>query len=102
MLDKARSKVDFAIAEQVYMLPSDMLLKIGTIKGYNNNLLITNESVKIGIINQSVNITPKHVFHKPPVDLPKHIPKILPHETTTTLSEHEKNKRKIISKSWRP
>ena len=50
VLDKARSKVDFAIAKDVYMLPSDMLLKVGNIKGYNNNLLIANESVKIGII----------------------------------------------------
>ena len=93
VLNKARSKVDFAIAVQVYMLPSDMLLKIGTIKGYNNNLLIANEAVKIGVINQGVNITPvlpKHVFHKPPVDLLPHkpIPKILPHETT--LPAHEK------------
>ena len=33
VLNKARSKVDFAIAEQVYMLPSDMLLKIGDMYG---------------------------------------------------------------------
>ena len=44
VLNKARSKVYFAIAEQVYMLPSNMMLKIGNIKGYNNNLLIANES----------------------------------------------------------
>ena len=55
VLNKARSKVDFAIAEQIYMLPSDMLLKIGNIKGYNNNLLIANNSIKIGVVNQSVN-----------------------------------------------
>ena len=100
VLNKARSKVDFVIAEQVYMLPSDILLKVGNIKGYNNNLLIANVSVKIGVINQHINVTPppvdlpKHVFHKPPVDLPKHIPKILPHETTTTLPEHEKKQSK--------
>ena len=84
VLNKARSKVDFAIAVQVYMLPSDMLLKIGTIKGYNNNLLIANEAVKIGVINQSVNITPvlpKHV----PVE-PKYIPE------TGSLPLHERKK----------
>ena len=62
VLNKARSKVDFAIAEQVYMLPSDMLLKIGDIKDYNNNLLIANNSVKIGVVNQSVNVDVKHVI----------------------------------------
>ena len=79
-----------AIAEQVYMLPSDMLLKADNIKGYNNNLLIANESVKIGIINQHINVTPKHVppvFHKPSADLPKTSP-------TTTLPAHEKRQAK--------
>ena len=83
VLNKARSKVDFAIAVQVYMLPSDMLLKAGNVRGYNNNLLIANDNVKIGVINQHINVTPKHVFHKPPVDgLPKPLP------------EHEKKKSK--------
>ena len=72
VLNKARSKVDFAIAEQVYMLPSDMLLKIGDIEGYNNNLLIANNSVKIGVVNQSVNANVKHVI-KSPIIHKKHI-----------------------------
>ena len=48
------------------MLPSDILLKIGNIKGYNNKLLTANNSVKIGVVNQSVNTYVKHVA-KPPV-----------------------------------
>ena len=85
VLNKARSKVDFAIAEQVYMLPSNMMLKIVNIKGYNNNLLIANENVEIGVINQHINVDlPKHV----PVDLPKHIP------PSGSLPEHEKKQSK--------
>ena len=82
MLDKARSKVDFAIAEQVYMSPSDMLLKMGNIQGYNNNLLIADDSIKIGVINHHIN-TPKHV------PIVKHIPHTSP-EVAGILPQHEK------------
>ena len=41
-LQYARSKVDYVVAEYVYMLPSDMNLKIGgNIRGYNNKILIS-------------------------------------------------------------
>ena len=39
VLRYARSKVDFGIAEDVYMIPSNMLLKIGNIEGYNNKII---------------------------------------------------------------
>ena len=35
-LQCARSKVDYVIGEFIYMLPSDMNLRIGKIKNYNN------------------------------------------------------------------
>ena len=34
----ARSKVDYAIGEFIYMLPSNMNLQIGKVKNYNNKL----------------------------------------------------------------
>ena len=85
VLNKARSKVDFAIAEQVYMLPSDMLLKIGDIKDYNNNLLIANNSVKIGVVNQSVNVDVKHVIKSPII-----------HKTSTPSMLPEKDKKLAV------
>ena len=39
-LQYARSKVDYAIKEFIYMLPSDMNLLIGKIKNYNNKIII--------------------------------------------------------------
>ena len=39
-LQYARSKVDYAIGEFIYMLPSDMNLQIGKVKNYNNKILI--------------------------------------------------------------
>ena len=35
-LQYARSKVDYAIGEFIYVLPSDMNLRIGKVKNYNN------------------------------------------------------------------
>ena len=47
-LQYARSKVDYVIGEFIYMLPSDMNLQIGRVKDYNNKILISSPSFKIG------------------------------------------------------
>ena len=47
-LQYARSKVDYVISEFIYMLPSDMNLWIGKVKDYNNKILISSPSFKIG------------------------------------------------------
>ena len=57
-LQYARSKVDYAIGEFVYMLPSDMNLRIGNVRNYNNKILISSPSFKIGT-NLKVNIDDK-------------------------------------------
>ena len=54
-LQYARSKVDYAIGEFIYMLPSDMNLRIGNVRNYNNKILISSPSFKIGT-NIKVNI----------------------------------------------
>ena len=54
-LQYARSKVDYAIGEFIYMLPSDMNLRIGNIRNYNNKILISSPSFKIGT-NVKVNL----------------------------------------------
>ena len=57
-LQYARSKVDYAIGEFVYMLPSDMNLRIGNVRNYNNKILISSPSFKIGT-NLKVNLDDK-------------------------------------------
>ena len=47
-LHYARSKVDYVIGEFMYMLPSDMNLRIGKVKKYSNKILISSPSFKIG------------------------------------------------------
>ena len=49
-LQYARSKVDYVIGEFIYMLPSDMNLRVGNIRNYNNKILILSPSFKIGTI----------------------------------------------------
>ena len=57
-LQYARSKVDYAVGEFVYMLPSDMNLRIGTVRNYNNKILISSPSFKIGT-NVKINLDVK-------------------------------------------
>ena len=54
-LQYARSKVDYAVAEYVYLLPSDVNLRTGKIRRYNNKILIASPSFKIGT-NLKINL----------------------------------------------
>ena len=47
--------MDYVIGEFIYMLSSDMNLRIGRVKNYNNKILITSPSFKIGT-NLKINI----------------------------------------------
>ena len=51
-LQYARSKV---IGEFIYMLPSDMNLRIGRVQGYNNKILVSRTGFKIGT-NLKINL----------------------------------------------
>ena len=55
VLQYARSKVDFVIGESMYMIPSDMNLRIGKIKNYNNKILESKSYFKLGI-NKKINL----------------------------------------------
>ena len=48
-LSYASSKVDYSMGQNIYMLPSDMNLKIktGTV-GYNNKILVSDEKFSLG------------------------------------------------------
>ena len=57
-LQYARSKVDYVIGEFIYMLPSDMNLRIGKVQGYNNKILVSRTGFKIGT-NLKINLNVK-------------------------------------------
>ena len=48
-LSDALSKVDYSVGQNIYMLPSDMNLKIktGTVR-YNNKILVSDEKFSLG------------------------------------------------------
>ena len=54
-LQYARSKVDYVISEFIYMLLSDMNLRIGNVRNYNNKMLISSPSFNIGT-NVKINL----------------------------------------------
>ena len=54
-LQYTRSKVDYVISEYICMLPSDMKLWIGKVKNYNNKILLSSPSFKIGA-NLKINL----------------------------------------------
>ena len=65
-LGYASSKVDYSVGENLYMLPSDMKLKIktGTV-GYNNKILISDGKFSLGKNENNVNLmTPAIKNHK--------------------------------------
>ena len=64
-LNYASSKVDYSVGEHLYMLPSDMTLKIrqGTV-GYNNKILVSDAKFNLGK-NDEVNLAvPATKSHK--------------------------------------
>ena len=47
-LQYARSKVDYAVAEYLYLLRSDMNLRIGKVKNCNNKILVSKPGFNLG------------------------------------------------------
>ena len=56
-LQYARSQLNFVVGEGLYLLPSDMNLRIGTYEGYNNNILIATSDLSLGS-NYDTNSSP--------------------------------------------
>ena len=87
----ARSKVDYAIGEIIYMLPSDMNLWIGNVRNYNNKILISSPRFKIGT-NVKVNLDVK----SKEVEMVKTEPDVKPKVITKpNIESNEKQKQDV-------
>ena len=64
----ARSKVDYMTRQFMYMLPSDMNIRIGKIKSYNNKLLVSSSNFNIGT-NLKVNLDDDKYKEKDKLDI---------------------------------
>ena len=84
--------MDYAIGEFVYMLPSDMNLQIGNVRNYNNKILISSPSFKIGT-NVKANIDGEQVKLKDKPDVK--FKKIEMVKTKPNIKPNEKHKQDV-------
>ena len=87
----ARSKVNYVIGEFIYMLPSNMNLRIGKVKDYSNKILISSPSLKIGT-NLKINLDVK----SKEVEIVKSEPDVKPKVITKpNIEPNEKHKQDV-------
>ena len=95
-LSYASSKVDYSVGQNIYMLPSNMELKIktGTV-GYNNRILVSNEKFILGK-NEKVNSleTPAIKNHK---TNPLETPTIKNHKTNPLETPEMKSTQTAVN-----
>ena len=90
-LQYARSKVDYAIGEFVYMIPSDMNLRIGNVRNYNNKILISSPGFKVGT-NLKINLDVK----SKEVEMIKAEPDVKPKvKTKPVIKPNKKHERDV-------
>ena len=89
-LQYARSKVDYVISEFIYMLPSNMNLPIGKVKDYNNKILISSPSFKIGT-NLKINLDVKSKEVEMVKTEPDVQPKVITKPNTERNKEHKQD-----------
>ena len=87
-LQYARSKVDYAIGEFVYMLPSDMNLRIGNVRNYNNKIMVSKPGFNLGT-NLKINLDGEQAKLK---DKPDVKPKV----TTKPIIESDKKHKQDV------
>ena len=87
----ARSKVDYVIGEFIYMLPSNINLQIGKVTNYNNKILISSPSFKIGT-NLKINLDVK----SKEVEMVKTEPDVKPKVITKSNIEPNKEHKQDV------
>ena len=94
----ARSKVDYMTSEFIYMLLSDMNLRIGKVKNYNNKIKKSSPSFKIGT-NLKINldgVKDKSDVKSKEVEMVKTEPDVKPKVITKpNIEPNEKRKQDV-------
>ena len=96
-LSYASGKVDYCVGENIYMLPSDMNLKIktGTV-GYNNKILVSDGKFSLGKNNEVNLMAPVMKNHKTNFLGLAHAPAISHKPQTTTHIGHSDEKIALV------
>ena len=83
--------MDYVIGEFIYMLPSDMNLRIGRVQGYNNEILVSRTGFKIGT-NLKINLDVKSKA----VEMVKTEPDVKPKvKTKPNIKPNKKHKQDV-------
>ena len=85
VLEHAMSKVDISVGGGIYMLPSNMNLSINKTQGFNNKILISESSYKLGLTIKVNTIAKQKTAIKPKQKTATHKQK-----TLKKLRSHEK------------
>jgi len=64
-ISNTNCRVDFVVGTGLYMIPADMVLKVGSLEKYNNNIVIASNDMEIGQINDLNIITVPTSVHSP-------------------------------------
>jgi len=106
VLQYARSEVNFSFGTGLYMAPSNMLLRVGDVAGYNNLIVIATDAQSLGLNSslnrQSVAAPPDasnytgEVGLAQPVDTPSATPPQGITTVTPGLSDHEDEKTALV------
>ena len=95
VLEHALSNVDFSVGTGIYMLPSNLNLNTGKMKGYNNKILVSKTDVKIGSNKE------KNKDHKklspPDNDVPKIVISAARHDNLKMLTEKHNDEKLAIT-----
>ena len=87
------------ISEFIYMLPSDMNLRVGRVQGYNNKILVWRTGFKIGT-NLKINLDDEKVkpdVKSKEVEMVKTEPDVKPKVKTKPNIEPNKNTNKMLN-----
>ena len=86
------------IGEFIYMLPSDMNLRIGRVQGYNNKILVSRTGFKIGT-NLKINLDgekDRPDVKSKEVEMVKTVPDVKPKvKTKPNIKPNEKHKQDV-------
>ena len=99
VLEHAMSKVDFSVGGGICMLPSNMNLNINKTQGFNNKILISESSYKLGL-NNKVNAIAKQktaikLNQRTATPKQKTLKKLRPHDREAKISVQNHNDEKI-------
>ena len=101
-LQYASSKVDYAIGEFVYMIPSDMNLRIGKVKNYNNKIMVSKPgfslgtNLKVNLNGEQAKLKDKPYVKSKEVEMIKTEPDVKPKVTTKPIIESDKKHKQDV------